>query len=167
MKYSLQKLSFLIIGIFIAVGTSYLNAWTGPTQTAPNGNVDAPVNLSALSQVKLGGLSVASLLATGGVGASQYCDVNGQNCVQAAELSQGMSCYTAYNDSTTELMNSGMCASGFEKRTYLGQYGLCFHYLDNYNVTSNYFPPGDISCTSYYASGLVRIVEGTAYLCCS
>lgn len=87
MKKNIYKISFLIIGIFVAIGTSYLNAWTGPTQTPPAGNVDAPVNLSTLSQVKLGGLSVASLLATGGVGASQYCDVNGQNCFGASDVS--------------------------------------------------------------------------------
>lgn len=44
-----------------------VSAWTAPTQTAPNGNVSAPVTISASDQEKLGGLTVASLLSTGGI----------------------------------------------------------------------------------------------------
>lgn len=43
-----------------------LFAWTGPTATAPSGNVSAPVNVGATSQVKSGGLWVGSLGVTGG-----------------------------------------------------------------------------------------------------
>jgi hypothetical protein len=80
MKQYLQKFSFLVLGLSLALAASYLNAWTGPTQTAPSGNVAAPVNLSGMSQIKLGGLGVASLLSTGSIGASQYCDASGGNC---------------------------------------------------------------------------------------
>jgi len=80
MKQYLQKFSFLVLGLSLALAASYLNAWTGPTQTAPSGNVAAPVNLSGISQIKSGGLGVASLLSTGSIGASQYCDASGGNC---------------------------------------------------------------------------------------
>ena len=81
MKPHLSKLSFLAIGLSLAASVSYLNAWSGPQTgvTPPEGNVSAPVNLSSLAQVKLGGLGVASLLSTGDVAANRYCDLNG-NC---------------------------------------------------------------------------------------
>jgi hypothetical protein len=41
-------------------------AWTGPSTTAPGGNVSAPVNVGATSQVKSGGLWVGSLGVSGG-----------------------------------------------------------------------------------------------------
>lgn len=40
-------------------------AWTGPTGTAPNSNVAAPINTSATAQVKSGSLSVETLTAYG------------------------------------------------------------------------------------------------------
>lgn len=40
-------------------------SWTGPTQTAPNGNVSAPVNTGTTDQVKDGGLSLNSLAVFG------------------------------------------------------------------------------------------------------
>jgi len=49
--------------LLIAVGISYAQAaWQGPTATPPNGNADAPLNVSAIGQSKAGGL----ILNTGG-----------------------------------------------------------------------------------------------------
>lgn len=102
-KYIYQGI-FLFTIIFIAAGASYLNAWTAPTQTAPNGNTPAPLNVGVLTQDKTGILRTvgfkswgpaviasntidtyslsAGLLfgVNGNVGAKQYCDENGQNC---------------------------------------------------------------------------------------
>jgi len=82
MKKYFNKILFLVVGLLLAATASYLNAWSGPPTgtTPPDNNVVAPVNLSASNQIKLGGLSVASLLSTGAVAASQYCDINGANC---------------------------------------------------------------------------------------
>lgn len=51
--------ALLLFGGFIAY------AWTGPTGTAPNSNVAAPINTSATAQVKSGSLSVETLTAYG------------------------------------------------------------------------------------------------------
>jgi hypothetical protein len=41
------------------------SAWTGPTQSPPNGNVAAPINVGTTDQVKNGGLGVNSLAVFG------------------------------------------------------------------------------------------------------
>ncbi|MCR4285727.1 MAG: hypothetical protein NUW00_02400 [Candidatus Kaiserbacteria bacterium] len=51
---------------FIFVITA-VNAWTGPSVSAPNGNVSAPLTISATSQSKTGGLDVGWLSAVGAV----------------------------------------------------------------------------------------------------
>ncbi len=105
-------LATLVVGVLLAAGGSYLfAAWSGPTQTPPNGNVEAPVNVGPVGQEKLGmfaalggvfrngGLSInTSLLSDGSaspngaalkldvegaVGATKYCDENGENCFTA------------------------------------------------------------------------------------
>ena len=50
-------LTMLVIG----VATAY--AWTAPTQSPPNGNVAAPVNVGSVDQVKSAGLGVTNLIA--------------------------------------------------------------------------------------------------------
>src|SRR3989338_7385650 len=70
-KSQVIKFLLLVIGIFAVASTVY--AWAGPpyggtctTQPCPpNGNVPAPINVGADSQVKSGGLGVGSL-STGG-----------------------------------------------------------------------------------------------------
>lgn len=55
----------VIGGIIGAVFTSVVAfAWTGPSQTAPSGNVSAPVNIGTGSQVKNGNLSVNAFTGT-------------------------------------------------------------------------------------------------------
>ena len=54
--------SILLISLF-TLGLSYLYAWTGPTSSAPNGNIALPINVSAVNQVKDGGLGVTNLVA--------------------------------------------------------------------------------------------------------
>jgi len=111
MKNHLQKLTFLIAGLVLATAVSYINAanWVGPTSNqaidtstnTPKGNVDAPINVSASSQSKLGALGVGGLSVlgvgqvstssyslplsltfgvNGKIGATQYCDESGNNC---------------------------------------------------------------------------------------
>ena len=59
-------LSLLVFAIVLFAAASY--SWTGPTGTAPNSNVDAPINVGTASQVKSGALSVNGLSVYG----SQY-----------------------------------------------------------------------------------------------
>ena len=53
----------------VAVGTIFwsvvASAWTGPSQAAPNGNVNAPINVGSTAQIKNGSLGVNSLAVYG------------------------------------------------------------------------------------------------------
>jgi hypothetical protein len=84
MKKHLSKLLFLVIGLSLAATASYLNAWSGPTQTAPDGNVDAPINVGGDPQgdpqIKTGNLEAYGLSAVGVV-ANQFC--LGSDCITA------------------------------------------------------------------------------------
>ena len=52
--------SFLALILSAALGLNYVIAWTGPTAAAPNSNAAAPLNVSAINQVKLGNMSIGS-----------------------------------------------------------------------------------------------------------
>lgn len=65
----------ILIGATLFITTSVLIAWTGPTSAPPNGNVDAPLNVGTIDQVKDGGLGINSLAVFGNAiinGASRY-----------------------------------------------------------------------------------------------
>ena len=134
MKKYLPKLLFLFIGLTLAATASYLNAWSGPPSgtTAPDNNVAAPVNISDILQNKagvlgLGGLSVfgveqistttyslpsnLSLGVNGAVGATQYCDANGQNCVASNLLASGGG--SSVPTGTIQAFNLATCPSGW------------------------------------------------------
>lgn len=60
-KKYISQVSLLVAGVLVATGLSIANAagvWTAPTATPPNGNVDAPINVGASSQTKLGELRI-------------------------------------------------------------------------------------------------------------
>ena len=65
LKNLFAYLFILFIGLLAATA---LQAWTGPTATAPAGNVSAPINVGTTNQVKNAGLSVNALTVFG----SQY-----------------------------------------------------------------------------------------------
>jgi hypothetical protein len=50
-----------VIGLIVATGATIVYAWTGPTATAPDGNVAAPINTSATTQTKAGSLTVSGV----------------------------------------------------------------------------------------------------------
>ena len=61
-----SKIIPLSIIVFSLVTYNFMNAaWTNPIPTAPNNNTEAPVSVSALPQVKLGGLGTGPLSITG------------------------------------------------------------------------------------------------------
>lgn len=63
-----QSLKILSIALVLSMGVQYATAaWTGPTATAPGGNVSAPINVGATDQIKSGGFWASSLGADGGV----------------------------------------------------------------------------------------------------
>lgn len=66
---ALRIRSFAKFFICILIGAVFSSAvafaWTGPTQTAPNGNVSAPLNIGTTDQIKNGPLGVNSLAVFG------------------------------------------------------------------------------------------------------
>lgn len=60
-----QLFRLLFIACAIIFSASLLFAWTGPTATAPAGNVSAPINVGTTDQVKNAGLSVNALTVFG------------------------------------------------------------------------------------------------------
>lgn len=116
MKKILTPLTSIIASVILFAGVPLIYAWTGPVGTPPSGNVAAPINVGASSQNKtgvlgLGGLAVfgktllteatgytlptakPSMLlgVNGAIGAAEYCDQNGMNCVTTLGGSSGTS----------------------------------------------------------------------------
>lgn len=64
-------LKFLLIGTgLLAIGkifgSSFAKAWTGPTGTAPENNIPAPINAGSSAQIKSGNLTVQGTLHSSG-----------------------------------------------------------------------------------------------------
>lgn len=81
MKYIKQSFLFTAWSFFLVAGVSIASSWVGPTAEPPNNNVFAPINVSSISQIKTGALSVGgfSLIdGTQGVGKFLVSDANGK-----------------------------------------------------------------------------------------
>ncbi|MBU3668557.1 MAG: hypothetical protein FGM57_01160 [Candidatus Taylorbacteria bacterium] len=98
-----QKICTTLFIVGIVCSASMVAAWTNPTGTPPQNNVAAPLNVSNVAQNKQGVLTVGglgifgpaiitptagyslpsslNLGVNGKIGASAYCDKNGNNCV--------------------------------------------------------------------------------------
>jgi hypothetical protein len=75
---NLVPLTLIVVGL---LSYNFMSAqWSGPTATAPNNNIEAPVNVSASYQAKLGDLGAVRMRA------GQYCDAAGTSCVSASAL---------------------------------------------------------------------------------
>ena len=61
----IQSVKIIILALFIAVGTSYIFAWTAPTGTPPAGDVSAPINVGYSPQIKDGNLWIKGLVSAG------------------------------------------------------------------------------------------------------
>ena len=69
MKSKQEKINYFnkastLIALSIILGT-VTYAWTGPTETAPNGNVPAPINVGNIIQTKIAGLNILGDTAIG------------------------------------------------------------------------------------------------------
>src|SRR3990167_6365008 len=82
-----RYIKILALALALSLGATLVYAWTGPTATAPSGNTATPINTSATSQVKSGGLWLGSLGTDGGaifggsVTSPQFC--LGASCVSS------------------------------------------------------------------------------------
>jgi len=101
-----SKLVVYAVILIAALSVNYIQAdWSAPPNDPPTGNVDAPVNIGTTDQVKDAGLTVNALAVFGAqyiqdslsigsetvssdllldvegkIGATQYCDQDGNNC---------------------------------------------------------------------------------------
>ncbi len=66
-KLFLENAKTILLAVVLSSGLGVASAWTGPTTTAPGGNVSAPINVSNSTQVKLGGFWADALGTTNGV----------------------------------------------------------------------------------------------------
>ncbi len=62
--FSLRGIVLSLVITLVSIGFS-VTAWTGPSQSPPNGNVSPPVNVGTTDQVKNAGLSVNALAVFG------------------------------------------------------------------------------------------------------
>ena len=132
-RKTITQLFILIIVlscIFIANGL--ILAWTSPGSVPPDGNVDAPINVGSSSQYKEGALGIEGIFrgysnaifdgsvgigtatpssglkldVDGAVGATEYCDENGENCVESGGLEGGEGGSKKYVGATTVSYNA-------------------------------------------------------------
>ncbi|MFA5925926.1 MAG: hypothetical protein WC831_03235 [Parcubacteria group bacterium] len=147
------------VGLILGISLQFVRAWTEPTDVPPNGNVGAPLNTSAVSQIKNGILGVLGI-------STSYINVPGltpvagnvliaQNASGQVAWAAGGGCYVSY---------SGGCLSGFVNKGSAGKWGRCGgsdNYASYYDRAAYFNPPGG-ACPS--AWGFKNL--GEAYVCC-
>ena len=84
MKFSKKLLYSILV---LATGVSSVYAWTGPTGNPPVTNASVPINVSATSQVKSGGLNVGSLGVDGGATIGTSLTVTGTASLKGVNFS--------------------------------------------------------------------------------
>lgn len=75
-EHILQPIKTIILTVILAVGISLAHAaWTGPTQSPPEGNTPPPVNVGTTDQVKDAGLGVDVLAVYGNASVDGYLQI--------------------------------------------------------------------------------------------
>lgn len=138
-----KKLTAVILAIVLTFGLNVLiakAAWTSAPSNPPSNNTDAPINVGTSDQTKNALLTVKGLWSTAGgyfstmigvatlvsplsvglvalfngkIGATAYCDVNGQNCVSSSGLSAATSTVSATPSGAVMAFDLDACPSGW------------------------------------------------------
>jgi hypothetical protein len=83
--HSIKQIGFITIALTLALVANFAyGQWANPTATPPTGNIEAPLNTSSFGQVKPGNIGVSELIAATKVRSDQYCDFEGNNCIDLA-----------------------------------------------------------------------------------
>jgi len=141
--------SLLVFSIILFAAASY--SWTGPTGTAPNSNVSAPINVGATSQVKSGALSVNGLSVYGSQYIEGYLGI-GASASSPWRIYAPGSSYGIYAEATTGQAIRGASTGGGYAGYFVGGGGGGGVYAQNsggYYAFLGY--PG--SSWSVYANG--------------
>ena len=71
-----ESIKVAVIALAITLGITYAYAaWTGPTATPPNNNVNAPINVGTVDQIKNAGLGVNSFAVFGNSNLGGYVKI--------------------------------------------------------------------------------------------
>jgi hypothetical protein len=103
---------FTLAGITLGVASLVSGAlWTGPISTPPNSNVEAPINVGGISQVKDGALGVGSLAVFGNSYVQEKLGIGVINPAQKLDVSgyvRGSSGICIGNDCRTSWPETGI-----------------------------------------------------------
>jgi len=143
----------VMVGLILGVSLQFVRAWTEPTDAPPGGNIGAPINTSAIYQIKAGILGVVGLVANSfqmptGAGAGKVLtsDAAGTGSWQAGG---GISCTTVSVEGQYPIAT---CPSGY---TVIAGGGHCDdgnYYIQESDISGNGWRTG---CASggYQGSG--------------
>ena len=146
-------------------------SWSAPTATPPGNNASAPLNVSSASQVKIGGLSVGSLISTGSICFGVDCkaswaEVAGGGGIPAgavmafnlASCPSGWAEFTSARGRTVVGSGSGV---GLTARTLGQEFGSETHVLTvNQMPSHSHTTTGDNYSTGYI-TGSGQVAAGT------
>ncbi len=87
MTTSYRSLTLLSVAVFALLSYNFMSAsWTAPTGIPPANNTEAPINVSATTQAKVGNLSANIFAAVSQMRSNLYCDALGNNCFAPGEV---------------------------------------------------------------------------------
>lgn len=104
MKILLESVKVAVLALVITLGVTYAYAaWVGPTSAPPDGNVDAPINVGAVDQIKDGGLGVNTLAVFGNGAFSGYMKIGSTTSVCDTTLAGSLRFNTTIDNSCLQL----------------------------------------------------------------
>lgn len=146
-----QNIFPLISSLILFASVPVVFAWTSPSAIPPSGNVSTPINVGSGYQIKQGKLGlfapsaflrisqVDSYIPTGAlndnlpslllgvngkVGANEYCDERGNNCIDLSNLSANPG-----NNTNTQTQGSTTCS--YREKTFTRTFDMDFSRVDN------------------------------------
>jgi len=129
------KIIALIFSILVICFATafYIIAWQEPSQTAPEGNVAAPINVGTIPQAKAGRISATEFYDYND--SNYYLNPNGGSKLkEGIKIDEGATYFDAL-----EICNFGTCCSPWKDcdgdlHTYLGSYMQGFGYVFNFGA---------------------------------